>query len=589
MPIPNLTTANSFGEMVNDVQQLISLMNALTDGSSFNANTILTVTRVNVANLQVSAISGLNTSSVVEATSNLYFTAARARANVSNTAPLNYDSTNGVFSHANSGVTAAVHANATHIPVITVNDSGHITSVANTKLKTSTYKSNTLVGVAGALNFIPGANISLVMGNDSTNDNVHIVIDGVWGGGPNPLGHTTIQVGGVSATTNTNTVNFLVHQGIGIVATQNGATTDVRVEANGIYALANLAYIVGDAAATAANTNATAAKIRANVTNTAPVTYDSSTGTFGLAASGRITTATNTAISYTGARSVLSATAPLSYNSGTGDFSLATSGVTATGYGSTTTVPTFTVDQFGRITGCSNTAISYTGARTVISGTSPISYDSGTGVISHATSGVTATGYGDSVTIPVLVVNTTGHVTSVTNTAIRAGSTSQTGVLSLTDSVSSTSTTTAATPNAVRSVNNSITALQTALGTMAYQSNTNVNIGGGSISNTSVAATRVLENWQQLTPSAGAVTIDMSAAGSTYIIDSSPTTISFSNLPADGKTAGHVITVQNFNNITWPGTVSWGTAGKPSIAGFAIVSLYTYQASAVWFASVIYS
>lgn len=70
--------------------------------------------------------------------------------------------------------------------------------------------------------------------------------------------------------------------------------------------------------------------------------------------------------------------------------------------------------------------------------------------ISHATSGVTASGYGNSISIPVFVVDTTGHVTSVTNTTIRSATTSQTGVVQLEDSVISTSTANAATPNSVK-------------------------------------------------------------------------------------------------------------------------------------------
>jgi len=59
--------------------------------------------------------------------------------------------------------------------------------------------------------------------------------------------------------------------------------------------------------------------------------------------------------------------------------------------------------------------------------------------------------YGDSVTVATFTVNAKGLITAAGGTAIRAGSTSQTGILQLTDSTSSTSTTTAATPNAVKS------------------------------------------------------------------------------------------------------------------------------------------
>jgi hypothetical protein len=71
-----------------------------------------------------------------------------------------------------------------------------------------------------------------------------------------------------------------------------------------------------------------------------------------------------------------------------------------------------------------NTAI-YTAAqiRANISNTTPIRYDSSTGIVSHADSGVVATGHGDAATVPKFIVNATGHVTSVTNTAIAISAT----------------------------------------------------------------------------------------------------------------------------------------------------------------------
>jgi predicted acyltransferase (DUF342 family) len=90
--------------------------------------------------------------------------------------------------------------------------------------------------------------------------------------------------------------------------------------------------------------------------------------------------------------------------------------------------------------------------RANVSNSTPILYDSSTGVFSHAASGVAATTYGSSINVPVFAVNSTGHVTGVTDTAIRTASTSQTGIVQLTDSTSSTSTTTAATPNALNTL-----------------------------------------------------------------------------------------------------------------------------------------
>ena len=65
-------------------------------------------------------------------------------------------------------------------------------------------------------------------------------------------------------------------------------------------------------------------------------------------------------------------------------------------------------------------------------------------------SGVTASGYGDSISVPTFVVDTKGRLTSASNTTIRSGTTSQTGVIQLEDSVTSTSTSNAATPSSVK-------------------------------------------------------------------------------------------------------------------------------------------
>ena len=65
-------------------------------------------------------------------------------------------------------------------------------------------------------------------------------------------------------------------------------------------------------------------------------------------------------------------------------------------------------------------------------------------------SGVTASGYGDSISVPTFVVDAKGRLTSASNTSIRSGTTSQTGVVQLQDSVISTSTSNAATPASVK-------------------------------------------------------------------------------------------------------------------------------------------
>ena len=100
---------------------------------------------------------------------------------------------------------------------------------------------------------------------------------------------------------------------------------------------------------------------------------------------------------------------------------LANTAVTVGTYGGAQAHAVFTVDKQGRLTSAAN-----------------------------VTSGViTAGSFGDSVNIPAFSVNALGQVTTVTNTAIRTSTTGQTGIVQLTDSTSSTSTTTAAVPNSV--------------------------------------------------------------------------------------------------------------------------------------------
>ena len=68
--------------------------------------------------------------------------------------------------------------------------------------------------------------------------------------------------------------------------------------------------------------------------------------------------------------------------------------------------------------------------------------------------GVTASTYGSNATIPIIVVDSKGRITSASNTSIVSSSTTRTGVVQLNDTVSSTSTSQAATANAVRTAYN---------------------------------------------------------------------------------------------------------------------------------------
>jgi hypothetical protein len=65
-------------------------------------------------------------------------------------------------------------------------------------------------------------------------------------------------------------------------------------------------------------------------------------------------------------------------------------------------------------------------------------------------SGVTAGAYGNSISIPNYAVDAKGRLTSASNVTIRSATTSQTGIVQLEDSVTSSNTTTAAVPKSVK-------------------------------------------------------------------------------------------------------------------------------------------
>jgi uncharacterized protein YfiM (DUF2279 family) len=405
----------------------------------------------------------LDTYDIAENTSsNLWFTAARVRSNISNTAPINYEPTTGVVSHADSGVVASGYGDAATVPKVVVDSKGHATSVTNTSIAISA-----VAITSGTLAVARGGT-----GQTAITVNGSLLIGNTVSGGfdVNPI----TQGAGILVTNDKGSIT--------ITANVTSATDQfARDQANAAYNQANNAY---------ANANTaiyTAAQIRANISNTAPINYDPTAGVIshalsGVAASGygdaatvakvvvdsngHVTSVVNTAIAISAA-AITSGTLAV-VRGGTGQTAITVNGsllignTVSSGFdvnpitqgagilitndkGSITITANVTsaTDQFARdqanaafnqantanVTGQAafdkaNGAI-YTAAqiRANLSNTAPINYDATTGVISHALSGVTASGYGDAATVAKVVVDSNGHVTSVVNTAIAISAT----------------------------------------------------------------------------------------------------------------------------------------------------------------------
>lgn len=367
----------------------------------------------------------LNTNDVTEnAAGPYYFTAAKVRANISNTAPINYNSTTGVIS---------------------------LPSTANGQ----TLIGNTVSGAFDVATLTQGTGISITNGKGS------ITIAATGGASGNGFG--IIAVAGQSNVVahQANDVFNLV-QGTGIVITTDVNTNTVTIAATGGSAIDQFARDHGNGAFDKANTAIyTAAQIRANISNTYPVYYDATTGVVSFVpATANGQTLIGNTVSGTFDVNTIAQTAPVIVVNGKGTITLshASSGVVATGYGTGALIPVFVVDAFGHITSVTNTAIAgldttvlTTGILSVARGgtgkdatglvngaihigntvntgfdlatiaqTAPVIVVNGKGTVtlSHASSGVVATGYGTLNQIPVFEVDTFGHVTSVTNTAI---------------------------------------------------------------------------------------------------------------------------------------------------------------------------
>lgn len=131
-------------------------------------------------------------------------------------------------------------------------------------------------------------------------------------------------------------------------------------------------------------------------------------------------------------------TAPITITtSGTGTLNIghSTSGVASGTYGSASVIPQVVVDTYGHVTSVGTNAVAISGTSvtgTDLTFTSPILGTATNavlrgGTIAHATSGVIGGTYGALASVPVFAVNTWGHVTLATSSAIQVAGTQVTG------------------------------------------------------------------------------------------------------------------------------------------------------------------
>jgi phage-related tail fiber protein len=193
-----------------------------------------------------------------------------------------------------------------------------------------------------------------------------------------------------------------------------------------------------------------------------------------------------------------------------------------------------------------------------------------------------------------------GRVSSITNTAIRTTSTAQTGVVQLQDSISSTSTSNAATPNSVKTAydlaNQANTTAAAAVpssggtitGNLTVGANTNTN---GTLKINSAYTT----NHDYVEISTNTLTINLSSASVfTVNLTSDITTFTLTNYPSTTDVVNFVLIVNNDGSprtIAWPASFRWpGNGNGPSLTEtadkFDIFTFISYDGGTNWFAII---
>ncbi len=488
----------------------------------------------------------------------------------------------GLFSSANlttTGVTAATYGSSTNYPVFTVDSAGRITNASNQPftiqasavsglLLTSANLSNTGVttttanlspitfGIANTVPVItvdPAGRITRV-----TNTLISVANTQVTG----LFSSANLSNTGVLSRTYGNTITYpiiTVDAAGRITAASNGNLVIPNTSITGLFSSANLTntgvtiatgntssitfgnssfipvitvdpagriVAVSNTAATAELPNIQIAGIYGNANTTQVVTLDTK---------GRVTSISSYPIIVPNTRITGIFTSANLSNTGVATTTANLSPIT---FGNSTFYPTFTVDPAGRI-------LSATNNRLIIANTSI------TGVFTSANlsnTGVVATTYGSANTLPVIVVDAAGRVTSVTNTLISVANTRVTGLFS---SANLTTTGVVAATYGAASYHPVITI--DAAGRITSATNTPISLPTANLTGTITAAQLGTTSLPQFN-SVGLGVAASATAGSLNIVQNSFAKIGNTHISSGGSSA---INYAHFSNNTWYNGSGW--------------------------------
>ena len=338
--------------------------------------------------------------------------------------------------------TAGTYANSTHIPVITTDAKGRVTAITNTVIQSST---TSVQGIVQLNDTLTSTLTSVAATANAVNAVYNFAATKFNSSGGTISGDTTITgnlvVNGTTTTVNTSTVS--TSDSLLKLANNNTAGDSLDIGFYGTYNATGQKYAglvrqagsnfflfkdlttdpTSNALATGSLTASNTATLRANITGG---TVSSLASAIGVADGG------------TGATTLTAG--GILIGSGTSAVTILANTGTAGTYGNAAYHPVITTDAYGRVSAVTNTAIAIDTAA-ITSGTLADARLPATG---------TAGTYGNTTYHPVITTDAYGRVTAVTNTLIQSATTSVSGIVQLTDSISSTSTTTAATPNSVK-------------------------------------------------------------------------------------------------------------------------------------------